>query len=191
VKTLSRWHRFGYLGDVQPSSGTSNLQAWAIFLRPYPRDINPSFINLSYAGNSSSGAVSEGFEDDAIAAPVSPPEAPVVSPLARMIRAVHKRTSLDEDIAEEAKRAIDDAWAFANRELSEENPFVMVSDDGLVMLQWRDESSGVLLIFTGDGTGNYSIKRPGGSYTANNVEFSLSDGLPAVVRSEIERIVSA
>jgi hypothetical protein len=189
MSTVSRWPRFGYVGDVQPSSGTSNLQVWAIFLRPYPRDINPSFISFSYAGNSSSGAASESSEDDAIVA--SPPEASGVSPLARMILEAHKGTSLDEDVVEEAQRAVDDACAFANREIPEQKPLVMVSDDGLVMLQWRNENSGVLLIFTGDGTGNYSIKCPGGSYTANNVEFLLADGLPAVVRSEIERIASA
>src|SRR5205823_4378598 len=117
--------KFGCVGDVRPSSETSYLQIWAVFLKPDPGDLNPSFINLHYVENSSSvGATLESSED----AVGSPPESPEVSSLVRMIRAIHKRTSLDEDVMEDAQKAVDDACAFADREIPEEKPLVMVSD---------------------------------------------------------------
>lgn len=187
-KFSHRWQGFAPHDDVWFSSGTTDTQTWAVLLRPCPPDINLSFISVAYVGSSSSVGV-EGLDRNRVEL-TSIPEAQRVSPLAQMIGAVYKRTSLDEDVAKEAERAVADARAFANREIPEEKPLVMVSDDGLVMLQWRDESSGVLLIFTGDGTGSYSVKPSGGSYTANNLEFSLADGLPAIVKSEIKRITS-
>jgi hypothetical protein len=67
----------------------------------------------------------------------------------------------------------------------------MISDDGIVMLQWRSADRGVLLIFTADGTASYSIKRAGGLYSTNREEFPLSDDLPVTVRSEIDTIVAS
>jgi hypothetical protein len=113
------------------------------------------------------------------------------SPLARTIRAAHKRAMLESDAAETAQRAVDDACAFVERAIPSYKPAVMLSDDGAVLLQWRKADLGVLLIFTGDGTANFSLKEPGGRYTSGGDEFSIADGLPTEVKAAIDRVVAS
>jgi hypothetical protein len=111
------------------------------------------------------------------------------SPLAATISKALADASLDDDARQDAQKAADEARAFANRELSADTPRVMIADDGTVMLQWRDTDRGVLLVFTGDGTASYSIKRAGGLYATSREEFSLKDQLPPRVRSAINDII--
>lgn len=48
-----------------------------------------------------------------------------------------------------------------------------------------------MLVFTGDGTANYSIKVPGGQYATGGREFKLSSGLPDDARQAIRQIEGA
>jgi hypothetical protein len=110
---------------------------------------------------------------------------PVHSGLGDRIRAVYESTTLDEDALELARRAVNDAIAFVDYNLPEGTPIVMLSDDGVLTLQWRLDDRGVMIVFTGDGTGTYSIKEPAGYYAVGAKEFSLVEGLDEQIRAAI------
>jgi hypothetical protein len=110
----------------------------------------------------------------------------VHSVLANRIRAVYVSTTLDEDALEAARRAVNDAIAFVDFNLPKGKPLVMLSDDGVLTLQWRLGGRGVIIVFTGDGTGTYSIKEPGGYYAVGAKEFNLVEGLDEQVRTAID-----
>lgn len=110
---------------------------------------------------------------------------PAHSVLADRIRAVYESTTLDEDFREPARRAVNDAIAFVDFNLPEGTPIVMLSDDGVLTLQWRLDDCGVMIVFTGDGTGTYSIKEPGGYYAVGAKEFNLAEGLDEQIRTAI------
>jgi hypothetical protein len=113
------------------------------------------------------------------------------SPLVRTIRIVHARAVLESGAAETAQRAVGDACAFVERAIPNYRPSVMLSDDGAVLLQWRKADRGVLLIFTGDGTANFSLKEPGGRYTSGGDEFSIAGSVPTKIKAAIDRVVAS
>ncbi len=111
---------------------------------------------------------------------------PMHSSLSRKIREAYQSAQLDHDAAETARRAVNDAIGFVDFNLPGGKPLVMLSDDGVLSVQWRLGHLGVMLVFTGDGTGTYSIKRPGGSYAVGAKDFRLEDGLADEVRAAID-----
>ena len=111
---------------------------------------------------------------------------PVHSRLAKKIRAVYEIAELEKDAAEPARRAVNDAIKFVDFNLPGGEPLVMLSDDGVLSLQWRRGERGVMLLFPGDGTGTYSIKEPGGSYAIGARDFPLEAGLVEEVRAAID-----
>ena len=112
------------------------------------------------------------------------------SRLAKSILAQQKKTVLEDEAIEIAQRSVNDACVFVERELPDAAPSVMLSDDGVLMLQWRNADQGVLLIFTGDGTGSVSIKLRGGIYSVPGDDFSIDDKLPASAQDAIAGIVN-
>jgi len=111
---------------------------------------------------------------------------PMHSSLSKKIRDAYQSAQLDHDAAETARRAVNDAIRFVDFNLPGGEPLVMLSDDGVLSLQWRFGNLGVMLVFTGDGTGTYSIKQPGGSYAIGAKDFRLEDGLAEEVRAAID-----
>ncbi len=79
------------------------------------------------------------------------------------------------------------AVSFADTYLRDQSPSIML-DDGMLALQWRGVNHGVLLVFSGDGTATYSIKRPGGQYATSGVEFQLAGEMPMDVREAIDSL---
>jgi hypothetical protein len=116
---------------------------------------------------------------------------PVHSGLAKRIRAVYENTELDEDAVGSTRRAVNDAIRFVDFSLPRGEPLVMLSDDGVLSLQWRLGNRGVMLVFTGDGTGTYSIKEPEGSYAVGAKDFRLEDGLIEEVKAAIDSRAAA
>lgn len=110
--------------------------------------------------------------------------------LVSRIRAVLEGVELDPEEAVDASKAVEDACAFVSREIPDETPIVMVSDDGVVMLQWRRSDSGVLLAFSGDGTVTVSVKRPGGMYSSNPQNIPIAYHLPDEARAAIEKFAA-
>jgi hypothetical protein len=160
--------------------------AWADFITNYLFQMNratvPTPLNCNVLSFSSAAVESIAPSDDCVVQ-ISDP---VHSPLAKKIRAVYESTRLDQDDAESARRAVNDAIKFVDFNLPGREPLVMLSDDGVLSLQWRLGNWGVLLVFTGDGTGTYSIKQPGGSYAIGAKDFSLEHGLVEEVRAAID-----
>jgi hypothetical protein len=114
-----------------------------------------------------------------------PSDAP--SQLANAITAAHDATVFDPEEADVARAALADAKRFVNAYLPDAEPSILWSDDGLLTLQWRKDRRGLIVIFPGDNTATYSIKEPGGFYSANGREFPVTAGLPA----EISKFLAA
>jgi hypothetical protein len=119
------------------------------------------------------------------------PELPRLSRLAEEIAAVHKATDLDEEAAETARSVVGDARRFVAAHLPHAEPRVLLSDDGVLTLQWRKDDRGLIMIFSGDGTATFSIREPGGFYSTNGIEFHLSEGLPVAVTEFTDSLKSA
>jgi hypothetical protein len=164
------------------------------FLRFAAEQLPNAVVNVTTWVNFTHSALTPVVEDLNRSVPVaiaSQQDVSDASQLAKAIRATHSRTVLDNDVVESARRAVDEACAFVERELPNYSPTVMLSDDGVVMLQWRSPDTGVLLIFTGDGTGSFSIKKPGGRYSEGTEEFSIAGAIPVDARAAIDSIVSS
>jgi hypothetical protein len=66
--------------------------------------------------------------------------------------------SVDEEYRERARLAADQAIKVVQKNNLRGRPRVMMSDDGVLTLQWRNETIGAALIFTGDNTVSVAIK---------------------------------
>ncbi|WP_158491280.1 hypothetical protein, partial [Pseudomonas sp. FW306-02-F08-AA] len=66
---------------------------------------------------------------------------------------------------------------------------VMMSDDGVLTLQWRSETMGAALIFTGDGTVSVALKNAETSYSKSLEGIALDAWVPAAFVSIVEDIV--
>src|SRR5262249_21235720 len=69
---------------------------------------------------------------------------PMHSSLSRKIREVYEHTQLDDEATELARRAVNDAIKFVEFSLPGGSPLVMLSDDGVLSIQWRHKNSGVM-----------------------------------------------
>lgn len=115
--------------------------------------------------------------------------APSFNPLAtRVHEAAHKRLAeLDDDAKAIAAAAVEDAAIFVDALGIVPEPTVFMSDDGLIGINWRDESQGVLIMIAGGREATYSIKKKGGSYSNNMVSFDPTSGIPGELRDAIEQ----
>lgn len=112
------------------------------------------------------------------------------SRLERKLREFLKFMKLDEEAQPVARQALADATALVPT-FPDFSPSVLLSDDGIVTLQWRASTDrGVALVFAGDGTATYAAKTQGGSYAGNNKEFVIAGGLPDEARSAIETLIT-
>lgn len=92
-----------------------------------------------------------------------------------------------EDIAM-ATAAADQAIAFLRRNNLPGRPRVMMTDDGVLTLQWRSETLGAALIFTGDGTVSVALKNAEKSYSETLEGIDLAAPLPPAFVSIVETI---
>ena len=68
---------------------------------------------------------------------------------------------------------------------------VFVTDDGLIGMQWRRDHEGVLVSVGANGESTYSIKKLGGSYSSNIVQFDAYSGVPGELRDAISQFTEA
>lgn len=97
----------------------------------------------------------------------------------QMARLYRRRKHVLEDKAAEAtaNRAMADAATFLDAHFFRVFPHAMLSEEGIVMLQWRSGDRGTLLMFSGDGFVTYSSHGPDRDYISNSEEFPILNGL--------------
>jgi hypothetical protein len=111
------------------------------------------------------------------------------SNLASAIEALLPKTAVGPECEADARSAVADAAQFARTALPDSDPEKELTDEGILTLQWKKDQSGLILVFTGDGTGTYSVKQPGSWYAASAEEFQLTDGLPPPAQKALDEIL--
>ncbi len=113
------------------------------------------------------------------------------SVLATAIEATLGQTSVEPGCEDAARSAVSDAAAIARREFPNSTPSVELTEEGVLTLQWQTPRKGLMVVFVGDGTATYSIREPGGWYSASPKEFSLNAEMPHELHAAIREVDGA
>ena len=60
-------------------------------------------------------------------------------------------------------------------------PSVVFSEEGAVSLEWVQVDCSVLVVFSGDGVGAFSVRRGQGFYSSKIIEFDLDRKMPDIL----------
>jgi hypothetical protein len=98
---------------------------------------------------------------------------------------------IDHEFLEKARAAKDQAVTLVRRNRLIGRPRVMMSDDGVLTLQWRNGSNGAALIFPGDGTVSFAVKNAQQTYSDSSLgDAPLDSPLPEEFRAALEALVA-
>lgn len=98
--------------------------------------------------------------------------------LTKKITDVASLTAFDASAAKDAESSVAQALNFVKINKISAVPAVDMSEDGVLSLEWGSDLKSILLVFYGDGTAFYSLKKNDGFYSGSISEFSLSDTPP-------------
>lgn len=115
---------------------------------------------------------------------------PAVSPLALRIVEEKSAGSVELESQAQADAAVDDALSFVQERDLDGEPKVMLSEDGILTLQWQKDNFGLALLFAGDGVVSISFRRPGQRYAENGVDISVEDDLPQSFNDMLQTILT-
>jgi hypothetical protein len=113
----------------------------------------------------------------------------VASKLAELIAAERLIAKIDKANFAIADAATHDAMIMVRRVKLGGTPHILLSDDGILALQWQRGEYGVALLFAGDGVASISFRRPGKFYAENGIDVSIYDDLPADFNDAIAAIL--
>jgi hypothetical protein len=106
------------------------------------------------------------------------------------IRSAAASQTVDPEHLDAAKLAAKQAIELVGRNRLRGRPRVMMSDDGVLTLQWRNETLGAALIFTGDGTVSLALKNAKKTYSDSiQDDVPLDANLPIELVSILESII--
>lgn len=101
------------------------------------------------------------------------------------------QTVVDHEYLDKARAAKDQAMSFVRRNRLTGNPRVMMSDDGVLTLQWRNGANGAALIFPGDDTVSFAVKNARQMYSENSMDDApLNAPLPEEFRHALRALVA-
>ena len=103
---------------------------------------------------------------------------PAPNKLADLIAVQRVAAYVDPDKAVIADAATRDATTMLASTNFGGTPRVMLSDDGILAVQWERGQFGVALLFAGDGIASISFRKPGQFYAENGVDVLISEELP-------------
>jgi len=103
----------------------------------------------------------------------------IASRLAELIAAERLIAKIDKVNVAIADAATHDAMIMVRRVKLGGTPHILLSDDGILALQWQRGEYGVALLFAGDGVASISFRRPGQFYAENGIDVPIYDDLPA------------
>ena len=99
--------------------------------------------------------------------------------------------SIDTEYLDSARAAVSQAATVVQRNHLQGSPRIMMSDDGVLTLQWRNENQGVALIFTGDGTVSVALKNAQQIYSDSlQDDLSINEPLPGGFFAALNAIVT-
>jgi hypothetical protein len=101
----------------------------------------------------------------------------VASRLAELIAAERLIAKIDKANFAIADAATHDAMIMIRRVKLGGTPHILLSDDGILALQWQRGEYGVTLLFAGDGVASISFRRPGKFYAENGIDVSIYERL--------------
>jgi hypothetical protein len=113
----------------------------------------------------------------------------VASRLAELIAAERFIAKIDEANVAIADAATHDAMMMVSRVNLGGTPHILLSDDGILALQWQRGEYGVALLFAGDGVASIAFRRPGQFYAENGIDIAISDDLPASFNEALAAIL--
>ncbi len=107
-----------------------------------------------------------------------------------MVVALEKaKPDLDPAGERAAENAIQEAVSVVSFVEFSKMPWIGVSDESIVTLQWQDNDKGVALFFSGGGILGFSTKQGRDApYMGTYQEGTTQNGLPDAIRSEILRL---
>jgi hypothetical protein len=118
------------------------------------------------------------------------PVAPTDNPLVVRILDERRRAQVEAGSVAQADLAVGDAISLVQRTGLSSDPNVMLSDDGILALQWQSGELGVALLFAGDGVASIAFRRPGQLYADNGVDISVDEDLPESFKIVLSAILS-
>jgi hypothetical protein len=113
----------------------------------------------------------------------------VDSRLAELIAAERLIAKIDNGNLAIADAATHDAMIMVRRVKLGGTPHILLSDDGILALQWQRGEYGVALLFAGDGMASISFRRPGQFYAENGIDVPIYDYLPASFNEALAAIL--
>ena len=123
-----------------------------------------------------------------VAAATLPTE--TVSILDRLAYSVDQ-SAIDPEFLDKARATKVQAVTFVRRNRLTGNPRVMMSDDGVLTLQWRNGVNGAALIFPGDGTVSFAVKNAHKNYLNSGLdEAPLDAPLPHEFHAALQALVA-
>ena len=93
------------------------------------------------------------------------------------------------DELSQATDAMNEAISLVSKIEFGDLPWVGISDDSILSLQWQRDASGVLLTFAGDGVFGFAVKAgPQSSYSDEYAENEVAQGIPQTLAKQITRL---
>jgi hypothetical protein len=69
-------------------------------------------------------------------------------------------------------------------------PQIVISEDGIVTMEWHRGDRGAVLLFLGDGTVAMSLRQPGRGYAENSESMSVMGKIPPMFIGAIAQLES-
>ena len=98
--------------------------------------------------------------------------------LERRVSLERQSSPIDDDSLIYADNAVRDALQVIRRCNLSDAENVLLSEDGILSIQWRNLTSGAAMVFTGDGKIAASVATPGKLYSQKPLQFRVTDPLP-------------
>jgi hypothetical protein len=95
---------------------------------------------------------------------------------------------VEEDSRAFAEAAVRDALTTVRRLDLRGATNVMISEDGILSLQWQLGEIGAAIVFTGDGKVSISVASPGTFYSHNAQQLSVAEPFPAGFVSRLKNL---
>lgn len=84
--------------------------------------------------------------------------------------------------------AMSDAASLIRRNDLSGNPQIVISDDGILTIEWHRGDHGVVLLFAGDESVAISFRSPGIGYAENEMRVSVHNTLPSAFSEALMQI---
>lgn len=110
--------------------------------------------------------------------------------LERLIIQERQTAPIDDDSKAFADAAVHDSLELVRRLNLSGADNIMISEDGIVSLQWRKGDHGAAMLFTGDGKVSVSLAAPGKLYSQQPIQTAVSGALPPSFMTSLKLLMA-